>query len=180
MTGRWGDDMNLYSKYAKFEEILSKIEMIIVIVAFTAIFITVAEQVFQRFLNLPIPDTSEISMVSQAVFTFLCVSMLVFSGDHITIEAQKMIKNKSILFIVDIIAYICQLGFAAIFLWLGYDLLMFSIQSGSATTALRVPLWIPYGALFLGLIILIIHTIGAIWKMFYKQKNPSNYMDLES
>lgn len=177
MKGKWGRRNVLYLKYAKFEEFLYKIEKIIVIIAFTAIFISVAEQVVQRFFNLPIPDTSEISMVGQAVFCFICVSMLVYSGGHITIEAQKMIKNKNISLVVDILAYICQLGFAGVFLWLGSDLLMFAIESGSATTALRIPLSIPYGAMFLGMILLVIHTIGAIWKLFDKRKNPTAYVE---
>jgi TRAP-type C4-dicarboxylate transport system permease small subunit len=156
----------MYEKYANLEKIIYKVEKTIVVLAFAIIFVTVALQVVQRFFNLPIRDTSEISLVCQAVFTFFCVSMLVYTGGHITIEVQKLIKNKNILRIVDTLTYVFLLAFAGIFIWLGYDLLLFAVKSGTATTALRVPLWIPYGSLFVGLIFLVLHTIGAIWKMF--------------
>lgn len=156
----------MYEKYKSFEKIIYKFEKVIVVIAFATIFITVAMQVVQRFFNLPIPDTSEVSLVCQAVFTFFCVSMLVYTGGHITIEVQKLIKNKKILRIVDTFSYIFLLIFASVFIWLGYDLLLFAVQSGTATTALRVPLWIPYGSLFVGLIFLVIHSFGAVWKMY--------------
>lgn len=156
----------MYKKYAGLEKVIFKIEKFIVVIAFATIFITVALQVVQRFFNLPIPDTSEISLVCQAVFTFFCVSMLVYTGGHITIEVQKLIRNAKILRIVDTIGYVFLLVFASVFIWLGYDLLLFAVQSGTSTTALRVPLWIPYGSLFVGLIFLVIHSVGAVWKMY--------------
>lgn len=172
----------MYQKYLKFEKNLYKIEMFIVTVAFTTIFITVVLQVFQRFFNLPIPDTSEISMVGQAVFAFFSVSMLVYSGEHITIEAHKMIKNENIVISVEILAYVFQIIFAFVFIWLGYDLLGFAIKSGSATTALRVPLWIPYGSFFIGMLLLVIHTIGSIWQRITNRKKVASddNIDVES
>ncbi|PKM84427.1 MAG: hypothetical protein CVU86_07385 [Firmicutes bacterium HGW-Firmicutes-11] len=164
----------MYEKYASLEKIIYKVEKTIVVLAFAIIFVTVALQVVQRFFNLPIRDTSEISLVCQAVFTFFCVSMLVYTGGHITIEIQKLIKNKKILRIVDTFTYIFLLVFAGVFIWLGYDLLLFAVKSGTATTALRVPLWIPYGSLFVGLIFLVLHTIGAIWKMFLPTSNAAS------
>lgn len=156
----------MYKNYVRVEKIIYKVEKAIVTLAFVIIFLTVSLQVVQRFFNLPIPDTSEISLVCQATFAFLCVSMLVYSVGHITIEVQKLIKSEKLLRIVDTFAYVFLLAFAGVFLWLGFDLLMFALETGTATTSLRVPLWIPYGALMLGLIFLVIHAVGAVWKMY--------------
>jgi len=135
--------------YGKFERILFKFEKIIVMVPFVAIFVTVVEQVFQRFFNLPIPDTSDISLVSQATFTFLCIGLLVFTEGHITIEVHKMIKNMKLLFAVELAGSIIMIIIAGIFVYLSYGLLAFALDSGSATMALRIPMWIPYGSMMM-------------------------------
>lgn len=163
--------------YGKFEKLLFNIEKILVMIPFVAIFVTVVEQVFQRFFNLPIPDTSDISLVSQASFTFLSIGLLVYTGNHITIEVHKMIKNRNILFVVELAGSICMLFIAGIFLYLGYGLLTYAFESGSATMALRIPLWIPYGSMLAGMILMIIHQIGAILKLFYFRRHPSERAD---
>lgn len=165
--------------YGKFEQTLFKFEKIIVMIPFVAIFVTVVEQVFQRFFNLPIPDTSDISLVSQATFTFLCVGVLVFTEGHITIEVHKMIKNMKILFFVELIGSIIMIIIAGIFAFLGYGLLAFALESGSSTMALRIPMWIPYGSMMIGMILMIIHQIGAILKLFYYRKHPLERAEID-
>lgn len=135
------------------------------------------EQVFQRLFNLPIPDTSDISLVSQATFTFLSIGLLVYTGNHITIEVHKMIRNRKLLFAVELTGSVCMLFIAGIFLYLSYGLLTYAFDSGSATMALRIPLWIPYGSMMAGMILMIIHQIGAILKLFYYMKHPSERAD---
>lgn len=165
--------------YGKFERILFKFEKIIVMVPFVAIFVTVVEQVFQRFFNMPIPDTSDISLVSQATFTFLCIGLLVFTEGHITIEVHKMIKNMKLLFAVELAGSIIMIIIAGIFVYLSYGLLAFALDSGSATMALRIPMWIPYGSMMIGMILMIIHQVGAILKLFYYRKHPSERAEID-
>ena len=43
----------MYSRYLKFEKILAKIELFFVVIPFILIFITVVEQVFQRYFWIP-------------------------------------------------------------------------------------------------------------------------------
>ena len=109
----------MYQKYAKFEKVLVKIEQVIMMLAFTVIFITVVLQVFQRMLNLPIPDTSDLSVICQSVFTFICLGLLVNIQGHITIEVHKMIKNRNLLYAVEIIKNVLMLAFAGLFTYLG-------------------------------------------------------------
>jgi TRAP-type C4-dicarboxylate transport system permease small subunit len=169
----------VYQRYIKFENLLLKVEKAIIMVAFTLIFVTVSLQVFQRFFDLPIPDTSDISLVCQGVFTFMSVGVLVFLGGHITIEAQKMIKSRTVLYAVEMFAYVVLLIFAGIFIWLGYDLFGFALETGTSTAALRIPLWIPYGTMLFGLILMVFHIIGAMMKLCYYWKNPSEHVEEE-
>lgn len=152
----------MYSYFKKFEVLLYKIEKIFVVVPFALIFITVVEQVFQRYFNLPIEDTSEISMTCMAVFTFMGMGMLLFSEDHITIEVHKLIKNYRILVIIESIMYVLLIVFSVFYLYLGFDLFQFTLRTGSATTQLRIPMTIPYGAMLLGFLCMILHSIGKL------------------
>ena len=161
----------MYSAYSKFESILNKIEQILVVIPFVLIFVTVVEQVFVRYLNLPLEDSSEISTVCQALFTFFGIGMLTYSEGHITIEVHKMIKNFKILAIVECISYVLMIVFAALYIYLGYDLFAFALDTGTATTQLRIPLSLPYGAMLVGFICLIIHAVGKIMRVFAYRNN---------
>jgi TRAP-type C4-dicarboxylate transport system permease small subunit len=165
--------------YGKFEQILFKFEKIIVMIPFVAIFLTVVEQVIQRAFDLPIPDTSDISLVAQPTFTFLCVGLLVYTEGHITIEVHKMIKNANVLFVVELVGSVCMLFIGGIFLYLSYGLLGFAFESGSSTMAMKIPMWIPYGSMFVGMILMLIHEIGAILKLFYYRKHPSERAEID-
>jgi TRAP-type C4-dicarboxylate transport system permease small subunit len=50
----------MYSAYQKFEALLHKVESFFVVFPFFLIFVTVVQQVFQRYFNLPGEETSEI------------------------------------------------------------------------------------------------------------------------
>ena len=161
----------MYSHYRKFEEILWRVERFFVVVPFILIFATVVEQVFQRYFNLPLTDSSEVSMICMAVFTFMGMGMLVFTGDHITIEVHKLIKNDTVLAIVETIMYGCLIAFSILYLYLGYSLFTFALSSHTATTQLRIPLSIPYGTMLIGFICVILHSVGKLLEMWHFRKD---------
>ena len=169
----------MYQKYAGFEKILMKFEKFFVMIAFVLIFITVVIQGVQRAFNLPIPDTSDLSIIAQSVFTFMCVGMLVNTQGHITIEVHKMIKNREFLYIVEMIKNVVTLIFAGLFIYLGYDLAAYAITGGTATMAMRIPLWIPYGAMLIGLIFMVLHTIGEMMRLQYCKKHDLPFAEEE-
>ena len=169
----------MYEKYTKLEKALFKLEQILVMIPFVVIFVTVVVQVVQRFFNLPLPDTTDMSIFGQACFTFFCIGMLVHLDGHITIEVHKMIKQRDVLFVVEMIKNVLTLVFAAIFIYLGWDLFIYAFQGGSATMAMRLPLWIPYGSMLIGLILMVVHTIGAMMKLCYCKKHNLPFTDEE-
>lgn len=164
-------------KYQKMGKRLYQLEQILAMIPFVLIFLTVVEQVLQRFFNLPIPDTCDLSVVSQSIFTFVCIGMLVYTDGHITIEVHKMIKNQNLLFGVEIVKNIVTLVFSGVFIYLGYDLFLYAFRGGSATMAMRIPLWIPYGSMLLGLLFMVLHTVGEMWKLCYCKKNGLSFAD---
>lgn len=162
----------MYQQYAKVEAVLYRFEITLATLAFSVIFLTVVEQVFQRFFDLPIADTSDISLIAQTVFSFLCVGLLVYSGGHITIEVHTMIQNERFRFLVELVMYVLLFLIGLVFLWMSWNLFLYAKSSGSATMALRIPLWIPYGSMLLGICFLLLHSIGAILKLNDDRKHP--------
>ena len=160
----------MYSIYVKLEKVLYKIEKVIITLMMTIMFITVFLQVVARFFNLPIPDTTDISLVSFAVMTFIGAGLLVYKKGHITIEVSKLIKSKKIVFIFDLLTNIAMLIFIGVFLNIGWSLLSFSLRSGEATMALRIPMAIPFSAIVIGVVLMLIHTIGVLFELFSNRR----------
>jgi len=170
----------MYSAYQKFEKLLHKVEKLFVTIPFFLIFVTVVEQVFQRYFNLPVADTSEISMISQAVFTFIGMGMLVYSEDHITIEVHKLIKNVRVLAVVETIMYLLLIAFSVLYIYLGADLMAFALRTGTATTQLRIPLALPYGAMLVGFACVIIHAVGKLMRLFVMRGDLESIFNKEA
>lgn len=169
----------MYSHYLKIEKILAKIELSCVVIPFVVIFVTVVLQVFQRYFNLPIADTSELSMTSMTVFAFMSMGYLLFTDAHITIEVHKLIKNYRILAIVETLMYLLLIAFSILYLYLSWDLFGFALSTGSATTQMRIPLVIPYGALLLGFICMIIHAVGKLLERWTYRKELERLYEKE-
>lgn len=156
--------------YEKFENFLFLIEKIIITLMMTIMFLTVVLQVIVRFFNFPIPDTSEISLISFAVMTFIGAGLLVYEKGHITIEVSTLFKSKKLIFLFELLASITMLIIISILFNLGYSLLAFALESHEATMTLRIPMSVPFSSLIIGLVLMLIHTIGFILKLFSNKK----------
>jgi TRAP-type C4-dicarboxylate transport system permease small subunit len=163
-----GGGGQLLSIYAKLELVLSKIEKAIITLMMVLMFICVSLQVITRFFNLPIPDTSDISLVAFAVMTFIGAGLLVYTKGHITLEVSTLIKSKKIVFIFELLTNISLLIIIGVLLNIGFSLLTFALEGREATMALRIPMAIPFSALVIGLVLMTVHTIGIIIKLFSK------------
>lgn len=158
------------SKFERFEEMLIKVEKFVITLMMAIMFITVFFQVITRFFNLPIPDTSDLSLVSFTIMTFIGAGLLVHTKGHITLEVTSLIKSKKIVFIFDLFTHIAMIIIIGVLLSIGYSLLTFALESNEATMAMRIPMSIPFSALVIGLILMLIHTIGIILKLISNQK----------
>jgi TRAP-type C4-dicarboxylate transport system permease small subunit len=76
-----------------------------------------------------------------------------------------MVKNIKLLFIVEFMAGIFIIFIGIVFIYLSYGLLAFAFNSGSATMALQIPMWIPYGSMFLGMVFMIVHQAGVCMRL---------------
>ncbi|WP_160058333.1 TRAP transporter small permease [Alkalicoccus saliphilus] len=159
--------------YSKLEKNLSKLEKILVTLMMMIMFVSVFIQVLSRFFNLPIPDTSDISLVSFAMMTFFGTGLLVYTKGHILIEITSLIKSQKIVFIFDVLSNIAMLIIGAILLNIGFALLMYFFENREATMALRIPLAVPFTSLVIGLVLMLVHTIGNLMVLFNKYKTAN-------
>lgn len=145
-------------------------EAVMITLMMVTMFVTTVLQVITRFFNLPIPDTTDISLVAFAVMTFIGSGLLVYKKGHINIEVSTLIKSKKMQFIFDCLNHIAMLAIIAFILNIGLSLLIFSVESREATMALRIPMAIPFTAFVIGLTLMLIHTIGILMKLFSDRK----------
>lgn len=158
------------SLYARFEKVLFHIERVIVTLMMIIMFITVCLQVISRFFNLSIPDTSDISLVAFAIMTFIGSGLLVYTKGHISIEVSTIFNSEKVDFIFTLFTNIFMLVITGVILNIGYSLLVYALESGEATMALRIPMAIPFSSLVIGLVLMLIHTIGKLIELFSNRK----------
>lgn len=146
-------------------ESLEKIISMILISSMTII-IAVAV-VFRYFFNAPIYWANEISIFLMAWITFLGGSLglkyksqasVTFMVDRFTDKGKK---------ILEVISYIIILIFMALLLYLSYQW-VFSL-SGQKSTSMRIPMWIPYLSVPVGLTFAFIHLLTHFLNLFKHQ-----------
>lgn len=137
---------------------LLKLERVLVTLLIAVTFLTVVLQVIVRFFKLSIGDSSDLSLVSIAVMTFLCVGLLTHKGGHISIEVTNLLKSKRSLFFARTFTNVGILLFVVVFGIQAFKMLLFSISSGEATMQMRIPMVLPFGALVFGLVSAAFHA----------------------
>ncbi|WP_342536359.1 TRAP transporter small permease [Sporosarcina sp. FSL K6-3508] len=150
------------NKLSSWVETLEKFMAMILIAAMTII-IAVAV-LFRYFLNAPIFWASEASIFIMAWVTFLGGSL-----------GLKYRSQASVTFLVDrfsekgrryleMVSYIIILVFIGILLYLSYQWL-FSVTH-QTSSSMRIPMWIPYASVPVGLSFAFIHLLTHLVNLF--------------
>jgi len=143
-------------------ETLEKL-MAMVLIAAMAIIIAAAV-LFRYFLNAPLFWANEVSIFIMAWVTFIGGSLglkyrsqasVTFLVDRLSDKGKKYIE---------IVAYIIILSVIGILLYLSYQW-VFSV-SHQTSTAMRIPMWIPYSSVPVGLSFAFIHLLAHFLKLF--------------
>ena len=148
----WEEEVAM-NQISKFIEKIEKFVSIILIAALT--FILFLAVIYRYFLNSPLFWANEISIFIMAWLTFLggSLSFKYKSQASITFLSNSLsTKNKRIL---NIITHIIMLVFLAILIYVSYYWI-FNF-SHSKSSALRIPMWIPYLSVPVGLSFMFIH-----------------------
>ncbi|HJF30281.1 MAG TPA: TRAP transporter small permease [Sporosarcina psychrophila] len=147
-------------------EFLEKIISMILISSMTLI-IAVAV-VFRYFFNAPIYWASELSIFIMAWITFIggSLGLKYKSQASVTFMVDRFSnKGKKIL---EAISYIIILVFMVLLLYLSYQW-VFTLSS-QKSTSMRIPMWVPYLSVPVGLTFAFIHLLTHFLNLFKHQE----------
>jgi C4-dicarboxylate transporter DctQ subunit len=114
-----------------------------------------ANVIYRYFLNAPIYWANEASIYMMAWLTFLggSLGLKYKTQAAITFVVERLsVNNKKIL---SIVTHVLMLAFLGFLLYVSYSWI-FSL-SGSVSSSMRIPMWIPYSAVPVGLTFAFIH-----------------------
>lgn len=141
-----------------FEKVISMI-----LISSMTIIIAVAV-IFRYFFNAPIYWASELSIFIMAWITFIGGSLglkyksqasVSFMVDRFSDKGRK---------VLEVISYIIILSFMALLLYLSYQW-VFSLSS-QKSTSMRIPMWVPYLSVPVGLTFAFIHLLTHFLNLF--------------
>ena len=151
--------MNTFSGWI---ESVEKVIAMMLIAAMTLVI--AAAVVFRYFFHAPLFWANEASIFMMAWITFIggSLGLKYKSQASITFLVDRLsIKGKRILAIV---SYIIILIFMAILLYLSYEWVF--LASDQISTSMRIPMWIPYLSVPVGLTCAFIHLSNHLVELF--------------
>jgi len=140
------------------ENALVAVQKVLVTVLMAAAFIALVVMVPVRYFDLPVPDLSEVSIAGIVTLTFLCIGLLVRTGDHIAIEVADLVRERRAKFAIRQLTNLGILLFVVVFGIQAYGLLAGVLRSGESSVALHIPHAVPFTALVIGLALAAFHT----------------------
>ncbi len=148
---------------------IESVEKVIAMLLIAAMTIVIATAVvFRYFFHAPIFWANEASIFMMAWITFIggSLGLKYKSQASVTFLTDRFSeKGKRIL---EIVAYIIILLFMALLLYLSYQWVLSS--SHLKSTSMRIPMWIPYLSVPVGLTFAFIHLLNHLLNLF-KNKN---------
>ncbi|MBP1947147.1 TRAP transporter small permease [Virgibacillus litoralis] len=152
---------------------VESIEKVISVILIAALTLVIAASVFYRyFLNAPIYWASEVSIFMMAWLTFVggSLGLKYKSQASITFLVERFSMNGKR--ILDMISHIVILVFLILLLYLSYDWI-FSLSS-QKSSAMRIPMWVPYLSVPVGLTFSFIHLLNYTIDLVKNNKQEGN------
>ena len=161
------------SVISRILRVLYAIEDIFIMAAVGIATATVCVHVFFRYVLVnPLLGTEEIVRYLQITVTFVGLAVVTRRGAHINVSIfERIVKNESALNIKDICVEFIAICFTGILSYLSYKYFLLGFDAG-ASSALSIPLVLPYSTLFIGFTIATLHHIGRLVKDIIEFKVP--------
>lgn len=158
----------------KLGRILDNIEKYLLFFLLGAMTIIIGFQVFGRFvLHNSLSWSEEVARYMLVWTTFIGASLGVKQGAHIGVEAFTLLLPKKARKVVNNIAYIlCAIFTSAIFVQ-SLGILQKQISSHQVSPAVQMPMWIPYAALPVGMLLMTLRFIECLVNSIKKSEIKS-------
>ena len=153
-----------------FEKWLTKCEEVLVTVAAIVMVLLVFIQVVCRYvLEVSLQGTEELARYLMITGTFLGAAVAVKRKGHIQVDLRHLFGlNAKTREIWDTVVNFVAMSVLCLMAYYVYHTLP---SWSDRSTALGIPMIFPVGAVFIGLVLMIIHYILLIFQSFTKQKN---------
>jgi TRAP-type C4-dicarboxylate transport system permease small subunit len=114
----------------------------------------------RNFFDMGMPWADELARYCGVALVYLCVPILAMRGQHVAVDMVPALLPPRVRRVALIGGELCTLAFAALVLW---GLQSFLVRAGKFTTpALGIPNWVFYAPAAIGILLLLLVTIGRI------------------
>ncbi|MDB4837911.1 TRAP transporter small permease [Marinomonas sp.] len=156
--------------FEKINAYLDTIEgFLIASILATASVLTITQVFFRYALNDSIFWAEEAILYLIISMSFLCTSLGIRKGSHITVDVLKSCIPNSVKPAFNLMAALLGIVFAASLLYLGGDLFLNTLARGQLSPALRVPIASIYAFIPLTASLQIVRYVGIICLVLKKQ-----------
>jgi len=140
------------------------------VLLFVALLVTSSVSVRALF-NKVVPDAFDLSTLTMAIVVFWGLSVAVHRDEHIRVQLFEKMLSARMRALLDLISQLVVISFFGLLAWLAFGKLVSVFRGGEVTTDLRLPIWIPYAAAWLGLALAVplglhrlINDAGRFWR----------------
>lgn len=159
--------------------IINKLEEWIIVIALAGMTIMAVIQVVVRYvLEIPFMGPDEFSRMFQIILTYIGCAIAVREGSQISIDIMNHIfKKPGTQKIINIIVNLVGILFTIVFIYFFYGLFSYAMKSQQASEYLRIPLAIPMGSMFIGMLLMLVHYVELLFReisalsLIFKNKN---------
>jgi len=162
-------------KPALFWRGLKNFEDISVAVLYIIMTIVIFWQIIARFvLQSSLPWSEELARYLMAWAVFIGASIAAADGAHIGITAMVDRLPKKSSHKVRLVAVILSLIFAILMVYLGIIIIGFLIKTGQQSPSMRIPMYIPYGSVAFGGLLMTIRFGRRAYEMIVNPPKDDN------
>lgn len=156
----------------KVLQILNKIEdntaSSLLIVTSLLVFVQV---VLRKGFNYSISWSEEVSRMMIAWFIFIGSSMAVKENAHVSMDVLATILTGRVKIIIDIIVNIVNIIFCIMIINAGIGMIKSAMEIGSMATSIRIPLYIPYASVPVGMFLMLVRYVIILINRFQELIN---------
>lgn len=164
--------------WSKVEYGIYKVQEIMISLALVAIMFAVLLQVVARNVGWQSLGLPEYAAIGMTIMTFIGASALTYSKEYISVELSQIIKSRKIIMSMNILVDIVIIVFAVLFLPISYNFFDFVLNSGEKTLEVGIPLYLPYGAIVLSMVLMILHSLSHLVKNIFAMKRLLKEVDV--
>lgn len=156
----------------KVLQILNKIEensaSSLLIITSLLVFVQV---ILRKGFNYSISWSEEVSRMMIAWFIFIGSSMAVKENAHVSMDVLASILTGRVKIVIEIMVNIVNIIFCIVMINAGIGMIKSAIEIGSMATSVRIPLYIPYASVPVGISLMLLRYIVILINRFQELIN---------